>query len=473
MAKEPRGNEPWRDYARKSLETELTELRMKLIDDNPQPPQLVPAGSPPPPPKKGSLIKEVEAETERDGTYKLHQPLYKKVVVVYLLLQLALGLLVWSAIGFSKEVDLAKGLPINPGLGVLLLQLIHLCASLKIVKVDDLAGIDLFGKPLHQPKAGLYVVPLFILTLTVTLRNYQDVRFPGPPDKIYRVSEGNQQTEPGGDMPPVGSNLFRPIFVTTGEPNLTPEERAEREKGKTNPLDEQQTIEISYFIRYRPNHENGGIFRLIRNIGGIRGKSAEETRERIVDLLREQSERDIKSIITQQTYATVVENWQLINEVFALKLQESILRLGIQIDPRGAGLDDGNPSRTTNVAQAEVAREQFRRNQAVVKADGQRQITILEGQGKAEAERLRLVALAEGYKKIREDAGVDGEAVLASETAKLALSEKADTLVLGTGGVEQLFGLVKAGQGMLSRPAPTQPTPPTPPAAPSGEQQGT
>jgi hypothetical protein len=135
-------------------------------------------------------------------------------------------------------------------------------------------------------------------------------------------------------MPPADSDQVRPIFVTSGEPQLTPEEQKDRKNGVENPLDEQLNIEIAYFVRYRPNQDHGGIFRLIRNIGGIRGKSAEETKQVIVNLLQEQSERDMKSIITRQTYATVVENWALVNEVFRLSSRE-----------RSAARHPGRPSR--------------------------------------------------------------------------------------------------------------------------------
>ncbi len=165
--------------------------------------------------------------------------------------------------------------------------------------------------------------------------------------------------------------------------------------------------------------------------------------------MREQTERDIKSVLTRQTTATILENWQLINDVFTLKTKEAILRLGVQLDV--GGLDDINPSHETNEEQQKVARERFRRMQTITKADAERQRLTLEGSGAAEAERLRLFALARGYKRISESTGIGGEMVVASETAKEALSENADTIVIGADGVKDLLGLVKAGSGMFQR----------------------
>jgi regulator of protease activity HflC (stomatin/prohibitin superfamily) len=327
-----------------------------------------------------------------------------------------------------------------------------------------LAGIEFYGRPLYAPKSGLYVVPLFLLSLSMVSRNYKDVRFPGPADKIFRVSEAVQQSRPdGGDMPPPGSDLVRPIFVTTGEPRLTPEERAKRsEDPNANPLDEQLNIEIAYFVRYRPHEAHGGIFRITRNIGHS-GNLDEE----IKNLITEQSERDMKAILTQLTTATIVANWDLVNEVFALKLQASILRLGIQVDPRGGGLDDVNPSRETNTKQADVARARFDRQTTIAKADAEEQKRIREGRGTATARQLALEAEAAGLKKLKEEAGVDGVTATAAEVAKAAFANADSVMAGASSGLTDILGAVRTGTEMLNRGRPA--TPPNAPTNPTGE----
>ena len=174
---------PWRELAKKRLTDELAELRIGLADD----------------------IKKIEEETAADGTYTVRSFAYRVIVGVYLVAQLVLGGV--ALYNFSVEVELADGFAIYPMLMLLLLQALHLVASLRTIKVDDLAGIDFFVRPLFEPKTGLYVVPRFILTLTITNRNYRDVRFPGHPDKIFRISAEAQQKSPTGDMPPAGDDL--------------------------------------------------------------------------------------------------------------------------------------------------------------------------------------------------------------------------------------------------------------------------
>lgn len=417
----------WRDYARQKLRNQEKRLTKVVVND--ETPGL---GDGP----KGILEKIIEEETERDRTYLERKKMYWAVVVLYIVTQCAVAGLMWWFGGLSSIAFPTGGVAINIGLTMWLLQVIHLAASVKTVGVEDLPGIDFFGRPLCQPKPGLYVIPYFLLALTRANRNYRDVRFPGHPDKIFRVSEEEQKQRVGGDMPPVDS--VRPIFVTTGEPRLNKEDEKKKKEGEWNPLDDQQSIEYSIFVRYRPLERHGGIFRLTRNLG-IRGKNPEEIDDIIKDLMREQSERDSKEIITQHSYVTLTENLALVNKVFALRLQAALMRLGIQVDLNGAGLVDLNPSRGTNVDQAEARRAGLRRQKTIIDADAEEQKRHREGRGTAKA-----------YAEIKKRADVDGEAVIASDTAKVALKD-ADSVVVGTAGVSELFGLVQAGKDMLTR----------------------
>lgn len=398
----------------------------------------------------GELKGEIQEE-ERDiaGRARVDMALYPPpprvywtTVGVYVAVMVLLGFYAWISL---TALVIPVGIPVNVGVAILLLQVLYFIDSLQSIGVNDLAGFSLFGRPWHVPKTGIYIVPRGILTLIRADRNYKDERFPGPADKIFRISEEKQRERPGGDMPPEG--MVRPIFVTTGEPKLTDEEKKQL-KGGGNPLDQQLSVEIAYFVRYRPNQEHGGVFRIARNLSAQTG----DIDQRIKDLVREQSERDMKSVLSRLTLATIIENWDLVNEIFILKIRLAVLRLGIDIDKRGGGLDDINPSRETNVAQAEVAREQFRKLATITKADAEREKRIREGEGAGRAEQARLEGLAGGYKKIKDDLGIGGESVIASETAKASLGKT--TLVVGTGGVKELFGLVAAGKEFFSSQTP-------------------
>lgn len=412
----------WRESATKELKTELENLTTEFDLE------------------EGKIKTQSEIET----TFTPPAPKYYwwGAVFPYCLAQVVLG---YFALIILTELVVPLGIPINVGVAILLLQVLHFVKSLRSIGVDDLAGFSLFGRPWFEPKPGLYLVPWGILKLIRADRNYKDMRFPGPADKIFRVSKKTQdERKEGGDMPP--EDRFRPIFVMTGEPRLTTEEKSELEKsGGGNPLDRQLSVEISYFVRYRPDQKYGGIFRIARNLSA----QTENINQRILDLIQEQSERDIKAVLSRHTPATIVENWDLINKVFVAKIRLAVMRLGINVDKSGGGLDDLNPSRETNEDQAEVTRELFKKLATITRAEAKREELIRVGEGTGRAEQLRLEGLAKGYKKIMEDAQVDGASVIASETVKASL-DKTKAFVVGTAGVKELFGLAAAGKEFFS-----------------------
>ncbi len=406
----------WREAVRQELEEETLQLEKEHSD----------------------LENEIEKKAGDDPTFTPPDPSYYWLVVkVYVVLQ---AILLVLDIFFLSKVTVTAGLPINLGMLMLLLQVWHAYESVTSIGVNELAGFSLMGRPLFEPTNGLYLVPWGLVEVLRASRNYKDVRFPGPPDKIFRISAEQQKTRPEGDKPPDG--MVRPIFVVTGEPRFSKADKALQ--AERNPLDRQLPVEVSYFLRFRVNQKYGGIFRVARNLSV--STNPKDIEEAIKDLMQEQSERDIKSVLTRQTAATITENWSLVNEVFAWKAKIAALRLGVEVDT--GGLDDLNPSHETNVTIAELARSEFKKAATITAAEAEKQKLVLHGEGAAKAEQSRLESMAAGYKKIRDDLGIDGNAVIASETAKEAL-QKANTIVVGTAGVQDLFGLVAAGKQVL------------------------
>jgi len=370
---------------------------------------------------------------------------YWTTVVLYIVAQVVLGLYAWLSLT-TKVVPI--GIPVNVGVAILLLQALHFIGSFRSIGVNDLAGFSFFGRPWYIPKSGLYLIPLWILTLIKADRNYKDKRFPGPPNKVFRVSSTLQETREGGDMPPEDKDMVRPIFVMTGESRLTDDDKKKlKENGEMNPLDRQLSVEISYFVRYRPDQEYGGIFRIARNLASQTGSID----ERIQDLVQEQSERDMKAVLSRHTPATIIENWDLVNKVFILKLRLAVMRLGIDVDKNGGGLDDLNVSHKTNDAQAEVTREQFKKLATITKAEAEKIRRQKEREGDAAGELAWLTAQAEGRKKMKEQLGIEnGETILAAEAVR-EISANTDVLVVGAeGGMRDVLGLVKGAQSALN-----------------------
>lgn len=416
----------WRKNAKKELVETVNDLKGQIIAE----------------------VAEIKDEEDRDKSLYPSKPwvYWFLVVGLYVSVQVVLGLYAWLSL---TETVIPVGIPVNVGIVVLLLQAFHFANSIRSIEVNDLAGFSLFGRPLYVPRSGPYIVPLWILKLTKANMNYKDVRFPGPANDIFRISDEEQKKRPEGDMPPPGK--VRPIFVTTGERRLTNSDKEKLKKKDSeeniNPLDQQLHVEISYFVRYRPSKLYGGIFRIARNLSA----KTEEIDKQIKDLIQEQSSRDMQSVLTRHTPATIIENRDLVNEVFRLKLSLAVMRLGIDIDEKGSGLDDLNPSRETNKDQAEVAREQFRKLATITKAEAGMVALQKEGEGKAAAELALLMAQAEGRKAMKEALGdVSGDAILASEAVRGILKETDVILAGGEGGMKDVMAFVKGAQSAFN-----------------------
>lgn len=411
---------PWHERAREELEN----LKKELVGDEGQ----------------GGERKAIEDRIKNESitemsAYTLNQGLHRIVIVSYGIAQVVL-----ASLSTYMMLYIGAVAGVNTGLLILLLQVAHIAASLKSVQVDDLAGTTFFGRPTSAPEPGLIFVPWLLMQLHTVSRNYKDHRFPGQPDKILRLSTEVQVGRDHGDAPDptqAAAGFVRPLIVVSGQPRLNDEEKEERQKElNVDPFDERNSFEISYVVRYRPNQEFGGIFRLVRNVG--LPKNGVSLEDMIVDLLRENSERDIKAMIARQTLATTIENQSLMNEVFAYRLQVSVMRLGIDIDTRGTGLDDINPSHKTNEAQADARRARFARQQTIIAADAEKEKKIREGQGVAEAELLLLEARGKGFKKIKDDTGVSGDVVIASETAR---NFKDANTIFGAQGIKEILAM--------------------------------
>ncbi len=408
---------PWRQRAREDLE----QMKLKLVGEGGEYAEL-----------------EAEIEGEMEGAemhaYFPDTRLHQIVLWIYLASQITLAIIATAQWIFVDPVY-----NINVGQLILLAQIAHIAASLRSIDVDDLAGITFFGRPTKEPGPGLILVPWLLMRLHKASRNYKDIRLPGPANKILRLSAEEQSQREFGDIPNVAqaeAGLVRPIIAVSGVPKLSASDKRARKGLEVDPFDERNTFEIAYPIRYRPNQRWGGIFRLIRNIGMPRnGRTLDDM---MVDHLRENSERDIKALIARHTLATIIENQELFNEVFAYRLQASVMRLGIQIDPQGTGLDDLNPSHKTNEAQADARRARFSRTQTIIAADAEKEKKIREGEGAATAERLILEARAEGFKKIAEAANVDGNVVIASETAR---NFKDANTIFGAQGIKEVLAM--------------------------------
>lgn len=346
-----------------------------------------------------------------------------------------LGFVILTMLGIQVLPDT---LLFNTDLFVDVLLLAYLAAAFRQIPVNVVVAVLRFSRPVYLPKPGLAFVLRGIFSLTKATVNYRDVRFPGPPDKIFRITLEQQKARAEGDTPDPG--YCRPILATTGAPILEPEEAKTREKSPADyALDRQFTVDIEFFFRFRPNRDLGGILRIIRNLSSI----PEDIDERIKDLMREQSEAEAKEILSTLTPAMALRHLSLVNKLFTLRVRRRFLRLGIQIDD-GGGFVAINLSHELNAAITGVSTAELNAKAAITKAQGDRQKAILEGEG----EGGRLEA-------IRKGAGVTGAAILASEAVR-TFGDK--TVILGADGIMQMAGTVNVLADAIRKNSGSEPT---------------
>ncbi len=450
---------PWHQYAKEILKHDYYVLKKEELD---APGSDVQTSDYPRPSKVLGLIGYEEEEIAQEwaenkfGHYPQHKHTvatakYKEIICIYLFIQAIVAITATIAYFFLKSQGLWGSIPLI----LVCWQALHVAMSLRIVAVEDLAGISIFSKPLYVPQSGLYLIPFGIMSLSKANRNYKDVHFPGPADKIYRVSNKEQMEQKGGDaIPPEYLKLgyVRPIYTTTGQPKFTKDELKERRRKlrskdiadvSLDPLDMQIVIDPQFFVQYRVNAAFGGIFRIIRNLSSKSG----HIDGAIKDLLREQSYLIINEMIAEQTNATLIANRRLFNQVFIARLQLAVLRLGI--DVRTGGITEMNASHKTHEEIAEISRELARRESKVIQADTERRAKELKGRGDGRYEEEILAGKGRGVKQYMADAEISGEEILASEAVIKALPDT--TFVAGTEGVEKLFGLVSGGKHGLMK----------------------
>lgn len=420
------GSVPWREYARLRLESRRDQLK-KLIKK-----------------EERAVEKEIEKDKRNRAFYPQGRLRYWAWVAPYTCIQIvSMAWFFANMIGTNAVIANIPYVPINVDFLLFLLLLAHFVASATFISVDEMVGINLFGRPVLEAPPGFWIVPWGLMTIIWAERNYRDHRFPGPADAIWRTSTDEQMNRPGGDVPDPG--YVRPFIVLSGEPVLSNSDRELRKKDEYNPLDEQLPFEVSYSVRFRPSERFGGIFRIARNLSAKGGSIT----PRIVDLIHEQADRDMQDTLSLLTIATLQDNRQLANEVFMLTLRLHVLRLGIDIDDSGNGIVDVNPSHETNKAQAGIARAALNKRSTITSAEAEERKKTLYGQGDANAVRLGLEALGDGYSHIAKKAKVKGKDALASETLKHALPGK--TFVAGLGGIDQVLGLAGAASRFFSK----------------------
>ncbi|MFZ2983624.1 MAG: SPFH domain-containing protein [Minisyncoccia bacterium] len=300
----------------------------------------------------------------------------------------------------------------------LYLILLYFAASLRIVGPKEQGCLLLFGKPIRNVPSGLVFVPLWICSLVIETKLVIQDELPTDPEKIYR----------GNDADPHGRTVPKELRDLGWKPpiRVTFSGRTARSVAQSipddDPYDRRLTAEVVPVVRWKISN-----FRtFLQTIGSV-----EEARRQMEDAC-------VKAFTEQLTQVSPAVALQQIG-FFSGKLEEAIDTLVASwgVDIVNAEIKAINFSRELNAAV-----------QNVVEKERKKAADILEGQGLGGREQAILDGRTNGFKKMKDDLGVDGAAVIGAETAR-AIAGEGDkssqrTIIAGSGGFVDLVGTAAA-----------------------------
>jgi len=384
-------------------------------------------------------IVDWKEEHHAEKTPRVKEELYRATCYFVLLLAAGLTIVIFT---FVPSVAFAQwGFPLNPQWFLLLPIIAYLLLSFRQVDTDQVAGADLFGKPAKQFESGLAWVPLFIFGFNKEPTTFVQAELPGDSDHIQW----------GDEKDPLKDGKVRPLYVLSGEHFATDAQG----NVVRLPTDFQMNFGVSFFTQFRLVKER--FFELEVNIGDIDPLNEGDLRRAVTggtDLTKKMLEvvRQIRDtgaavlveVLGQMSLNEIRQHMTLINRLLRLRLQAKVMDWGIDlVDGR---ITKTNPGHSFNEELQNRGKAVSKRDSMITVAEGTRRKLALEGEGAAAAELALLNAKAEGYEAIGRTTGTEaGSAAMASETVQ-KLAEAGNVVVVGTQGVADLMGLVKAAQ---------------------------
>ncbi len=300
------------------------------------------------------------------------------------------------------------------------------------IKATEKGVRSLFGKPIDIVESGLPFIPLLIMELSRLPRPVQQKEFPGEPRDIYRGDLKDPTELPEGKVPPERIT-FRNTIDETEFRNLLRDELAIVKDKATfvlqvpdDGLSKRVTAEISTFIRWKIGDGETKAIDFVTNIGSV-----EEANRQIEDEMFTVLRRTLPKMSMSQANQNI--NW--LNVVLNDAVDKKTKDWGIEIE--GASIKSINLHHALNDAIANATEAEFNG-----RAD--RQLIEQRGAGNANAakelEKQTLEGRAAGLKQIAIELGISGEEAI-NKFVATELAKSNNTVILGTEGLTQLYGL--------------------------------
>lgn len=286
------------------------------------------------------------------------------------------------------------------------LIILHFIASFRTLHAQDIGGVLFFGDFVKEVEPGIIIVPVFCCRLVSETGLVIQRQFPDEPENIDKT---------GNDIPAKGK-VF-PVRVTHAE------------KKSDDPLDRRITSETTFIVRFKI--KKGHFKDFYTNIGSI---------EEAIKQMRDAGESQLKIEHSSQTVAEALKNQESTNDSLRDKIEKLVAGWGTHIED--VHIIEIGLNHAINIAIAKVPESEYKKKATITDAEAEKEKQILEGTGKAEAEKLLLEAKAIGYKKIATELGItEGDLILKMETMKQAMEKAQYSIIPGSDAFQFAAGL--------------------------------
>lgn len=342
---------------------------------------------------------------------------------------------------------------------------LHLGLSIEKVTLTELAVVTFLERPVKElAKSGPTWVPWLFYRVQVVPKRMQELEIPGPAAQIWRGERDNipEDRQPAfrvlhamADDDAFLEYLERYDNKEEGSTPLTKRIKTIKEMSPNDAMFKHRyTSEVEVFVRWQPNE--AGVF--LQNYGTV-----EEVNRLIEDTVKGAITGNLPRL-TIGTFLLVLDNLnrQLIVEIASTLIGRSRLSSSLsqpevtEEDVQNRGIDllevtmrSIDLDHALNKSMSMVLQSEFNRKATETAAAAERKKLEEEGEGKAKAQKLALLAEADGHKAYLLGEA-EGKSALAKVMAEKGGIEAATIDALKTGLEKSQHTIIPAGDGMGS-----------------------
>lgn len=310
-----------------------------------------------------------------------------------------------------------------------LVMLVYTPLSFRTVGPDERGTLLLFRKALWDAESGLVFAPLGFFRLMKDKKTIESIEVPADSRLIWH-----------GEPEQMPANMVLPLRITTGI-------KAKVESA----LDNQQTVEVNYYVRFR-------VKSMTQFIQAF--KNMDEFKKQVEDT----STRCLQTEYGQRTLARVIAEYGVLNGILRQTNEDLVSASGVEIVD--TGIKHSSPGHTVNKALADVTASVLSRDATINKAEGDKQAKIKNGEAEAsykrnvgladaEAEGAMLAAQNKGMKDALDSMDLSSEQASEIYRANLAADSmkhvKDIRIITGGNPMGSIFGLLTESAADIDR----------------------